>query len=112
MTQTSTEQGRTDMDSRPDVIQEPEENKNIKITIEEHEVVVLFTQWPERKDYIWANLSRDMKGKLIEILKISVNCFAWSHYDMTGIAPEVMTHNLNEDTSYPPIRQKNEARNF
>ncbi|XP_070008610.1 uncharacterized protein [Nicotiana sylvestris] len=83
-TQTSTEQGRTDMDTRPDTIQEPEENENIKTTIEELETVVLFAQWPDRKVYIGANLSQDMKGT----------------------PPEVMTHKLNEDSSYPPVKQK------
>ncbi|XP_070021785.1 uncharacterized protein [Nicotiana sylvestris] len=67
-TQTSTEQGRTDMDSRPDAIQEPEENENIKTTIEELEAVILFAQWPERKVYVGANLSQDMKGDHISHL--------------------------------------------
>ncbi|XP_070042366.1 uncharacterized protein [Nicotiana tomentosiformis] len=38
---------QTDVDFRPDVIQEPEENENIKTTIEELEAVVLFEQWPD-----------------------------------------------------------------
>uniref|UniRef100_A0A1S3ZDD3 F-box/FBD/LRR-repeat protein At1g13570-like n=1 Tax=Nicotiana tabacum TaxID=4097 RepID=A0A1S3ZDD3_TOBAC len=40
---------KTDLDSRPDTIQEPEENESIKTTIEELEAVMLFDQWPERK---------------------------------------------------------------
>jgi len=32
------------VDSRPDAIQEPEENENIKTTIEELEAVILFAQ--------------------------------------------------------------------
>nr|XP_016512513.1 PREDICTED: uncharacterized protein LOC107829583 [Nicotiana tabacum] len=48
---------QTDMDSRPDVIQEPEENENTKTTIEELEAVVLFEQWLDRKVYIGAKLS-------------------------------------------------------
>ncbi|XP_070018990.1 uncharacterized protein [Nicotiana sylvestris] len=35
-----------------------------------------------------------------------MDCFAWSHSDMTGIPPEVMTHKLNEDPSYPPVKEK------
>ncbi|XP_070011351.1 uncharacterized protein [Nicotiana sylvestris] len=50
------------MDSRPDSIQEPEENENIKTIIEELEVVLLSIQLPERKVYVGANLSYDMKG--------------------------------------------------
>nr|XP_009587186.1 uncharacterized protein LOC104084929 [Nicotiana tomentosiformis] len=35
----------TDVNSRPDVIQEPEENENIKTTMEELEAVILFVPW-------------------------------------------------------------------
>ncbi|XP_075076031.1 uncharacterized protein LOC142162889 [Nicotiana tabacum] len=49
------------MDSRPDSIQKPEENENIKTKIEELDAVELFTQWPERKVYVGANLSHDTK---------------------------------------------------
>ncbi|XP_070009957.1 uncharacterized protein [Nicotiana sylvestris] len=76
--------GRTDVDSRPDTIQEPEENEIIKTTIEELEPVVLFAQWPDKKVYIGANLSQGMRG----------------------IPLEVMTHKLNEDLLYPPVKQK------
>jgi len=54
-----------------------------------------------------------MKGKLIEFLKTNMDYFAWSHSDMKGIPPEVITHKLNEDPSYPPCQTKEEkARNF
>ncbi|XP_070005247.1 uncharacterized protein [Nicotiana sylvestris] len=56
------------MDSRLDVIQEPKENENVKTTIEELEAVILFAQWPERKVYVGANLSQDMKGDHISHL--------------------------------------------
>ncbi|XP_070026640.1 uncharacterized protein [Nicotiana sylvestris] len=36
----------------------------------------------------------------------SRNCFAWSHSDMTGVLTEVITRKLNEDPSYPPVKQK------
>ncbi|XP_070050916.1 uncharacterized protein [Nicotiana tomentosiformis] len=45
---------QTDVDSRPDVIQEPEEIENIKTTIEELEAVPLFEQWPDRRIHIEA----------------------------------------------------------
>ncbi|XP_070020428.1 uncharacterized protein [Nicotiana sylvestris] len=105
-TRTSNEDVQTDVDSRPDTIQEPEENENIKTTIEELEAVVLFAHWPDRKVYIGTNLSPEMKRKLIEFLKANADYFAWSHSDMIDIPPEVMTHKLNEDPSYPPVKQK------
>ncbi|XP_070019546.1 uncharacterized protein [Nicotiana sylvestris] len=72
------------VDSRPDTIQEPEENENIKTTIEKLEPVVLFVQCPDKKVYVGANLDQGIKG----------------------IPPEVITHKLNEDPSYPPVKQK------
>ncbi|XP_075087569.1 uncharacterized protein LOC142169585 [Nicotiana tabacum] len=52
---------QTDVDSRPDVIQEPEENENIKIMIEELEAVPLFEQWPDRIIHIGARLNPDRR---------------------------------------------------
>nr|XP_009770490.1 PREDICTED: uncharacterized protein LOC104221185 [Nicotiana sylvestris]XP_016450713.1 PREDICTED: uncharacterized protein LOC107775493 [Nicotiana tabacum] len=81
------QQASKNVDSRPDTIQEPEKNKNIKTIIEELEAVVLFIHWSNRKVYIGTNLSLEMK-------------------DMIGIPPEVMTHKLNEDPTYPSVKQK------
>nr|XP_033517146.1 uncharacterized protein LOC117281415 [Nicotiana tomentosiformis] len=50
------------MNSRPDGIQEPEENKNIKIMIEELEAVPLFEQWPDRRIHIRARLNPEMRA--------------------------------------------------
>ncbi|XP_070026203.1 uncharacterized protein [Nicotiana sylvestris] len=73
---------------------------------------MLYAQWPDKKVYVGANLDKGMKGKLIEFLKANMDCFAWSHSDMTGIPPEVMTHKLNEDPSYPPVKQKKRKQGF
>ncbi|XP_070048858.1 uncharacterized protein [Nicotiana tomentosiformis] len=84
---TETVSKQTDVDSRPDVIQEPEENENIKITIEELEAVPLFEQWPDRRIHIGARLDLEKR-------------------DMTRIPPKVMTHKLNEDPSFILVKQK------
>ncbi|KAJ9552504.1 hypothetical protein OSB04_016549 [Centaurea solstitialis] len=34
------------------------------------------------------------------------DCFAWSHEDMVGIDPNVISHKLNVDPSFKPIKQK------
>ncbi|XP_070032839.1 uncharacterized protein [Nicotiana tomentosiformis] len=94
------------MDSRPDMIQEPEENENIRTTTEELEDVILSVHWPSRKVYIGANLSPEMKVKLIEFLRANAVRLAWSHSDMTCIPPEVMTHKMNEDPLHPYVKQK------
>ena len=39
-------------------------------------------------------------------MKKNVDVFAWSHEDMSGINPSVITHRLNVSPSFNPIRQK------
>ncbi|KAJ9544554.1 hypothetical protein OSB04_024261 [Centaurea solstitialis] len=34
------------------------------------------------------------------------DCFAWSHEDMVGIDPNIISHKLNVDPSFKPIKQK------
>lgn len=38
-----------------------------------------------------------------------MDTFAWTHADMPGIDPRVITHRLNVDLSAKPIRQKKRA---
>lgn len=54
MLSTSTEGTRNeaDVEARPDVIQNPEENEIIKTTSEELKVVILFVHWPDKKVYV------------------------------------------------------------
>ena len=44
--------------------------------------------------------------ELVAFLSSSASQFAWSHLDMTGISPEVITHKLNINPSFKPIQQK------
>ncbi|XP_070020136.1 uncharacterized protein [Nicotiana sylvestris] len=75
-------EGQTDVDSRPDTIQEPEENENIKTNIEELEPVVLYAQWPDKKVYVGANLDQGMKGhELLSFLD------AYSGYNQIKMDP-------------------------
>ncbi|KAJ9542422.1 hypothetical protein OSB04_028928 [Centaurea solstitialis] len=34
------------------------------------------------------------------------DCFAWSHEDMVGIDPSIISHKLNVDPTFKPIKQK------
>ena len=43
------------------------------------------------------------KQELIQFLMKSKDVFAWSHEDMLGINPSVITHHLNVSLSYKPI---------
>ena len=39
-------------------------------------------------------------------MKNNQDVFAWSHKDMVGISPSVISHVLNVDKNYPPLQQK------
>ena len=43
---------------------------------------------------------------LIQFLRKSIDVFAWSHDDMPGIDPSVITHRLNMYPFSKPVRQK------
>ncbi|XP_021764224.1 uncharacterized protein LOC110728860 [Chenopodium quinoa] len=55
---------------------------------------------------IGAALPVDQKEAIIKCLKENSDCFAWSHRDMKGINPEIITHKLNVDPSTKPVKQK------
>ena len=46
------------------------------------------------------------KQDLIHFLKKSIDVFVWSHEDMPGIDPSVITHRLNVYPSSKPVNQK------
>ena len=53
-----------------------------------------------------ADLEEKTKKDLVQFLKKNIDVFAWSHEDMLGIDPSVITHRLNVSPSFKPIRQK------
>ena len=56
---------------------------------------------------IGADLEGKIKKGLIRFLREHIDMFAWSHEDMPGIDPSVITHRLNVYPSFKPVRQKN-----
>jgi len=58
---------------------------------------------PEKFTRIRTSMEEKMKQDLVQFLKKSTNVFAWSHKDMLGINPSVITHRLNVSLSYPPV---------
>ncbi|KAL0453570.1 UNVERIFIED_CONTAM: hypothetical protein Slati_1335100 [Sesamum latifolium] len=48
--------------------------------------------------------------KLVQFLKINSYVLAWTVHDLVGIDPEVMTHQLNVNPAFRPVKQK--KRNF
>ena len=61
---------------------------------------------PERCTRVGADLEEKNKKDLIQFLKKNTDVFAWSHEDMLGIDPNVITHRLNVCPSFEPVRQK------
>lgn len=51
-------------------------------------------------------LSKEFKLHLQKLLRAYGDAFTWTHADMQGIDPRVITHRLSIDPSARPIRQK------
>ena len=62
---------------------------------------------PEKFTRIGISMKEKTKQDLVQFLRKSINVFAWSHEDMPGINPSVITHRLNVHPSSKPVRQKN-----
>uniref|UniRef100_A0A2N9HQ03 Uncharacterized protein n=1 Tax=Fagus sylvatica TaxID=28930 RepID=A0A2N9HQ03_FAGSY len=90
--------------------------QNQTMTIEEQKILVkpsgeldtieLEDGRPERTTKIGADLPPKMKESLVQFLKDNKDVFAWSHEDMPGINPSIISHKLNVDPSLRPIKQK------
>ena len=61
---------------------------------------------PEHLVYIGSKLGEDIKSPLICFVKKNIEVFAWKKEDMGGIDPVVITHRLNVNPSFKPIKQK------
>ena len=61
---------------------------------------------PEKYTRVGASMERKMKQDLIQFLKKSIDVITWSHEDMLGIDPSVITHRLNIYPSSKPVHQK------
>ena len=72
---------------------------------EELEPVQLSDQ-PDHLAYIRSKLAEDIKDRLIRFLRENAEVFAWKQEDMGGIDPTVITHRLNVNPSFKPIKQK------
>ena len=61
---------------------------------------------PEKYTRVGADMERKTKQDLVQFLRKSIDVFAWSHEDMPGIEPSVITHCLDVHPSSMPIHQK------
>jgi hypothetical protein len=92
------------------------EGQNQTMTIEERKVTVkpseeldtvkLEDEHPERTTRIGADLPLRMKESFIQFLKNNKDVSAWSHDDMPGIDPSIISHKLNVNLSLRQVKQK------
>ena len=61
---------------------------------------------PEHLAYIGSKLTKDLINSLTNFLRHNKDVFGWKQADMGGIDPTVITHRLNVNPSFKPIKQK------
>ena len=80
-----------------------------RVTAEPTEVleeILLEEGNPEKFTRIRTIMKEKTKQDLIQFLREIIDVFAWSHEDMLGINPSVITHRLNVYPSSKPVHQK------
>ena len=58
---------------------------------------------PEKSTRVGADLEEKIKKDLVHFLRENIDVFAWSHEDIRGIDPSVITHRLNVFPSSKPV---------
>ena len=59
----------------------------------------------KRPTYISANISPDLKGKLVQLLKEFSDCFAWDYNEMPGLSREMVELKLPIKAGKKPVKQ-------
>ena len=83
-----------------------EERRIVAKPTEALEDISLDEDDPGKSTRIGADLERQIKKDLIHFLRENIDVFAWSHEDMSGIDPSVITHRMNIYPSSKLVRQK------
>ena len=83
-----------------------EEKRVVVEPIEVLEDISLDERNPKRCTRVGADLEGRIKEDLVQFLRKNIDMFAWSHEDMAGIDPNVITHRLNVCPSSKLVRQK------
>lgn len=95
-----------------EVLQEEEETTRqspstyAELQIENLDEVQINSEFPDRIVLVGAQLAAPFREELIALLCEHQDCFAWSHADMTGIDPSIITHQLQVDPSHASVKQK------
>ena len=87
-----------ELDMRDEVPTRPEPSEELEpVTLDDN---------PEHLAYVGSKLAKGLKGLLTQFLRQNRDIFAWKQADMSGIDPAVITHKLNTNPSFKPIKQK------
>ena len=90
-----------DLDPRED--EEPEDRKatpnetTVDIPIDEAD--------PAKVLKIGSQLDPHRAKELANFLKANLDVFAWTHANMCGISPSIMSHSLSINPKHPPVKQ-------
>ena len=87
-----------ELDMRDEVLTRPEPSEELE--------PVSLDDDPEHLAYIGSKLAEDLKSLLTQFLRQNRDVFAWKQSDMGGIDPVVITHILNTNPSFKPVKQK------
>ena len=87
-----------ELDMRDEVYTRPEPLKDLEL--------VQLDDNPEHLAFICSKLVEDLKSLLTHFLKQNQDIFAWKQEDMGGINPAIITHRLNVNPSFKPVKQK------
>lgn len=98
------------------ILKEPCLKKALNITVEvcdEHklfcgepveDLVEVSFNGPDRAIRIGSQLSGEAKASLALFLQKNLDVFAWTHQDMLGVDPAMITHRLNVDPTAKPVK--------
>ena len=87
-----------ELDMRDEVLTRPEPSEELE--------PVSLDDDPEHLAYVGSKLAKDLKGLLTQFLRQNRDIFAWKQADMGGIDPAIITHKLNTNPSFKPVKQK------
>ncbi|CAL9025156.1 unnamed protein product [Prunus brigantina] len=92
--------------SLPEPMDDPREEHERPQPFEDLETIVISDDHPDQPVRIGTHLAPTDRTRLLDFLRNNFDCFAWSHADVPGIDPQVITHRLNINPDARPIRQK------
>jgi len=83
-----------------------QEGREIKPYQEIIEILNLGDENERKEDKIGNNMSKEVRGKLCDLLKEFIDVFAWSYQDMPGLDTDIMQHKIPLKEECPPVKQK------